>query len=237
MSRSSSVRIWDLPVRLCHWLLVILVAGLYLTGEVGGFDLELPWPGGNTLYLGNMDVHALLGQAVLGVLVFRVLWGFFGSTTARFSDFVRGPASVIRYLRELLSGRIPEARGHNPAGAVMVLLLLLLLAAQAGTGLFASDDFFFEGPLAHRVDSDTSQTLTRLHKLNFNGLLFAIGLHVLASVYYLIRGKNLIGAMVHGRKSEDQLAGAEARPQFAGAWKAWLVAVLAVAAVWGLQEL
>jgi len=234
----DTIRVWDLPVRIFHWLILVLVTLLWYTGEVGGLDLSIPWPGGETLFWGNMDVHMLLGQAVLTLVIFRVLWGLFGSTTARFASFVRGPRVVLQYARASLSGREPPTLGHNPAGTLMVLLLLGLLAAQALLGLFASDDIFSEGPLAHLVSSDTSGRLTELHGLLFNLLLAAIALHVLAAFVYLLRGKNLIKAMVTGHKPAAQLPQDEARDlRFVSSAWALLLLVVSGLLVWSLRLL
>ncbi|SRR5690606_29264448 len=226
---TGSARIWDLPVRLFHWLLVLLFALLWATGRWGGLDLSLPLPGGKTLFLTNMDLHMLFGQAVLALVVFRLLWGVVGSTTARFSAFVRGPRAVLGYLKEVLGGRPPAVAGHNPAGGLMVLLLLVLLLLQSGTGLFANDELFSEGPLAHLVDSATSSRLTALHGRLFDLLLVAVAVHVAANLVYLLRGQNLIRAMVTGRGKvpADMAAGL----RWAPLWLAALLLGVAVLAV------
>ncbi|MBB4286376.1 cytochrome b/b6 domain-containing protein [Roseospira goensis] len=181
------VAVWDLPTRLFHWGLVAALGVAWWSGEEGDFT-----------------VHFIAGHVVVGLLVFRLLWGVIGSQTARFSDFVRGPGAVGRYLRRTFSKAPDDSIGHNPAGAVMVLLLLLMVGVQAGTGLFASENTwaFVSGPLAGLVDGATSSDLTSLHKgVLFNALLVLAGLHVLAAVVYLVvKRENLIGAMVVGRK-------------------------------------
>jgi cytochrome b len=231
------VAVWDLPVRLFHWGLVVLLALLWLTGEIGGLDLDLPLPGGG-IFLANMDLHMLLGQTVLALVIFRVLWGLVGSTTARFATFVRGPAAVMAYLKAIAHGQLPQATSHNPAGALMVLLLLGLLIAQTGTGLFASDDIFSQGPLAHLVSSDTSALLTRIHGLLFYLLLAASAIHVAAVIYYLLRGKNLIGAMITGRKPASSISPEDPTPvRMASPWLALLLLMLAGLAVWALRLL
>lgn len=230
--------VWDLPVRLFHWLLVLLLSLLWVSGQFGGLDLSLPLPGDKTLFLTNMDLHALLGQAVLVLVVFRLLWGVVGSTTARFASFVRGPRAVISYLQAMLRGQTPVTVGHNPAGGLMIVFLLGLLLTQSVTGLFASDDIFFEGPLAHLVASETSAQLTELHGWLFKLLQVAAALHVAAVVYYLLRGKNLVRAMVTGRKPHTLVAAAEvAGLQRAPGWLALLLLLLAGLAVWALRWL
>jgi len=232
----SRLRLWDLPVRLTHWAIVLLLIGLYLTGEVGGFDVQVPGPGEKTWFLSNMDVHALLGQGVFVLVVFRVLWGLFGSSTARFTSFVRSPGAAFAYLRGAAGGRIPHWIGHNPAGAWMVLLLLSLLAAQSVTGMLSSDEFFFSGPLAHLIGSDASESVTRIHKGLFNVLLGAAALHVLAAVVYRLKGHNLIAAMVDGRARFEPEAGTPT-PQFRPWWTAWIALAAAAAVLWALRQL
>lgn len=230
---AEDVVVWDLPTRLFHWVLVALIGLLWATGEIGGLGInwELPW--GGTLFLGNLEVHMLAGEAVLALVLFRLMWGVIGSATARFSHFVRGPGSVLAYLAAVARGETPLFTGHNPAGAVMILVLLAALAAQAGLGLFGNDDIFTEGPLAHLVSKSTSDTLTGLHGALFNVLLALVALHVLAAVYYVVRGKNLVRPMVTGCKPREHLPPGEV-PRMVPAW--WALPVLAIAgvAVWAL---
>ena len=174
-------RVWDLPTRLFHWSLVLLIGLSWWTAETDQDDL-----------------HVWLGYGVLFLLVFRVLWGFLGSSTARFSAFVRGPRAVVEYVRNRF--RWPLA-GHAPLGALSVLALLALLIVQVGTGLFAMDeDGLFGGPLAYLVGIGTSDTLTELHEELFDWLLILIGLHIAAILLYrLALGRNLLGPMISGK--------------------------------------
>jgi cytochrome b len=174
------VQVWDLPLRLFHWSLVILVAFAWWTWKTD-----------------RMEWHRYAGYAVIALLVFRLYWGVFGSATARFANFVRGPGAVWRYIR----GRGDATFGHNPLGALSVLALLAALIAQSVTGLYALDDEGLEsGPLADTVASDTAQQMERWHGLAFDALLALIALHVLAILFYLLRGDNLLGPMIGGRK-------------------------------------
>ena len=176
-SRQRSIRVWDLPTRLFHWLLAAALVGSFVTIKTG----ELLW-------------HALFGQCVLTLLLFRLVWGFIGGRYARFSQFVRGPSAVLNYLR---GG--PVAPGHNPLGALSVIALLGVLLFQAGSGLFANDDIAFEGPLARYVSNAVSSALTTWHRRNEVIILGLVALHVGAILYYrFIRGKNLIGPMIRG---------------------------------------
>jgi cytochrome b len=180
------VRVWDVPVRLFHWSLVGLMVTLFVTAEVMDDGIGL---------------HALAGYAVLTLVLFRTLWGFFGNTRARFVDFVRNPLDVLRYTADLVRGREGYHVGHNPLGGWMVVALLIVVAAQAAIGLFANDDILFEGPLAELVSKDTSNWLTALHEDVFHVLLVMVGLHVAAVVFHkLFRGENLVIAMFTGSK-------------------------------------
>ncbi len=217
MEKPVHQKIWDLPVRLFHWTLVLLVLLLWLTGEFGGFDVTLPLPGKGDTYFSNMDVHALAGQGVFILVFFRIFWGIWGSTTARFGHFVRHPVTVVRELIAMVRGRIHHSVGHNPAGGAMIVILLLLLAAQSITGMFSVDDFFFEGPLAHLVSGDTSESLSEIHHLLFSGLQVLIVVHILAVFYHLVRGHNLIGAMFTGKRPVPQPA---AQLKFSSIWLA-----------------
>ncbi len=199
------VPIWDLPVRLFHWSLVVLLVISWTTAEIGG---------------NAMVYHLWSGYTVLTLVLFRLLWGCWGSTHARFDDFVRGPCAAIRYAQALLHGETPLYPGHNPLGGWMVILLLLALSIQAGTGLFANDDIFIEGPLYPWVSKADSDFLTWIHKFNFDILLILIGLHVLAALFYLFgKHQNLILPMLTGHKSMDR-AFQNPHSHFASLWLA-----------------
>jgi len=186
LAAGRSERVWDLPVRLFHWALVGLIATSWISAEIGG---------------NAMQIHQWSGMSILTLVLFRVLWGFLGSTRARFSDFVRGPRAALRYGRELLRGHAPFFPGHNPLGGWMVLALLASLLLQAGTGLFANDDIMLEGPLAKHISKETSDWLTGIHQVNVIVLLALVGLHVVAALLYLmVRRENLILPMLNGRK-------------------------------------
>jgi len=176
------VPIWDLPTRLFHWALAGLVGFSWWTAETHRDDL-----------------HIWSGMAVLTLLIFRILWGFVGASTARFRNFVRGPRAVFGYLRGDWRGI-----GHNPLGAISVIALLGLLIVQVGLGLISSDeDGLVEGPLAPLVSYATSDWAADLHEDLFNVLLVLIGLHIAAILFYRLRGKRLIGAMVTGRGAAE----------------------------------
>ena len=175
---STKLAIWDLPTRLFHWVLVGLIAFSWWTAEEH-----------------HDDLHMYSGYAILTLILFRILWGLFGSSTARFANFVRGPRAVFGYLRGPWTGI-----GHNPLGALSVVALLTLIAAQVVLGLFATDeDGIMAGPLAGLISLDASETAVELHETLFNVLLAFIALHVAAVGYYFLRGKNLVGPMISGR--------------------------------------
>lgn len=182
MSKPSpaTIKIWDLPTRLFHWLFAIAVIGAVTTVKVGG-----TW----------MDWHLSFGIAALVLLVFRIIWGFTGSRYARFSSFVKGPKTVWTYLHQK---ETTGHAGHNPLGGWSVLALLLVVSVQASTGLFATDDILTSGPLNSYVSSDTASLLTSIHKWNENVLFGLVGLHLVAIAVYAFRGKHLVPPMVTG---------------------------------------
>ena len=181
MSPAGRIGVWDLPVRLFHWAVVLLVPAMWWTAENE-----------------EMEIHILLGQMMLGLVLFRILWGVLGSSTARFSGFVRGPGRMLAYLRGEKGGV-----GHNPIGALSVLAMLLALAVQVGLGLFASDeDGLHQGPLSYHVSAETAETLTERHEMWFYVILALIALHLAAILYYLmVRRDNLVAPMITGTRT------------------------------------
>lgn len=194
---TRSIAVWDLPTRLFHWLLAILVAFSWWSGEQGyGW---MPW-------------HFWSGYGVLTLLIFRLMWGLVGSSTARFSDFLKGPQAALHHLSALFRPGKTNDVGHNPLGGWMVLALLLLLLVQTGTGLFAEDANMNAGPLYLAVSERTSKQLTEIHEVVAKLVLLAIILHVLAVIAYLaIKRDNLIRPMFSGRKQLDLPPGGEPR--------------------------
>jgi cytochrome b len=181
----QTARVWDLPVRIIHWSLLLAVVGAWLTRE-----LEGDW----------FAWHTRFGYAVFVLVVTRILWGFLGTRHARFVHFVRGPRGVLNYLK----GDSKNPAGHNPLGALMILALLSMLLTQAITGLFANDQVFETGPLFGYVTIETSDRLTSLHKQLFDWIVAAIAIHVAAAFFYLwVRRENLILPMITGRKPAD----------------------------------
>lgn len=175
------IQVWDWPVRIFHWLLVVLVSAAIVTALVGG---------------NAMDLHGRLGVALCGLLGFRIVWGVIGTRTARFTHFVRGPGAV----RDYLQGRW-QGIGHNPLGAVSVLALLGLFGFQAVSGLFSNDDIAFNGPLRKLVDKATSDTITGIHHDMLWWMVVLLVLHVGAVLYYrMVKQEDLLGPMVRGWK-------------------------------------
>lgn len=174
--------VWDVPTRLFHWSLVILIVVAWLTAEK------------------QMTIHRGAGYAVLGLLAFRVWWGLAGGSTARFSDFVRGPGAVRAYLKASREGTEGEHAGHNPLGALSVLALLGVVAVQVILGLFAIDEDGFEGgPLSDRIDFDLARQIAEWHELAFRVLQGLVVLHLAAIVFYAVRKRqDLVRPMITG---------------------------------------
>ncbi len=192
------ITVWDLPVRAFHWLIVALITISWVSAEQEKFE-----------------VHFWAGYAVLTLLIFRLVWGVIGSTTARFGHFVRGPRAALANLSEMspAAAAAKPSVGHDALGGWAVMVLLVLVAVQAGTGLFTTDDLFVDGPLASTVSSDLRGTLSMIHRQGFWTMLMPmIGVHVLAiALYIVLRREDLVGPMITGRKSVPA-AIAEAQP-------------------------
>ena len=180
------VKIWDVPVRVVHWALVALIAFSWWSGKEGGLTITY---------------HMWSGYAILTLLIFRVVWGFVGSTHARFADFIYAPRAMLAYARSLTGRRAAVYAGHNPMGGVSAILMLLALLVQAGTGLFSNDAVLSEGPLYRYVAQETGDWMTTIHNYNVYVILALVGVHIFAVLYYLFyKRENLIGAMFTGRK-------------------------------------
>lgn len=207
--------LWDLPLRIVHWSLALLLPALWWTHRAG-----------------KMDLHQTLGYVTLGLLIFRIYWGFAGGSTARFRNFLKGPRAILSYLRILRGDRGEPVVGHNPLGGWSALALLGLLALQVGLGLIAIDeDGIVSGPLADLVSFETSESARDWHERIFNVLLGLVALHVAAILFYLLfKRDNLIGPMLSGRK---RLPAAARPPSFVPAWRAAVGLLLAAGlAVW-----
>ena len=180
-----TLRIWDLPTRLFHWLLVLCIAGAVICVNIGG---------------NLMQWHAYFGYSALSLVLFRVLWGFIGAVHSRFTTFVPSPQRLIAFL----SGKEGSGLGHNPLGSLSVIALLLVVGIQASTGLFTDDDIAFQGPLAKYVPNATVSLISSIHALNSNILFGLIGLHLLAIAYYQwVKREPILMPMIQGDKDVD----------------------------------
>ena len=189
MDHKPRVPVWDIPTRLFHWSVVLLLCISWLSADQG-----------------YMRVHLVSGLTLLALLLFRIAWGLVGSTTARFTNFLHSPRRVAGYLKSLAGGERVFHAGHNPAGGLMVLALIVVLLAQVATGLFANDGVQFHGPLALLVSEDVSTRLTNIHGLVFDLLLILVWCHVVAVGFYLlVKGDNLVWPMITGKKSRAHL--------------------------------
>ncbi|QCK88125.1 cytochrome B [Phreatobacter aquaticus] len=218
LSGPDRVRAWDLPTRLFKWSLVLLVIMAPLAKNFG--DVTLAW-------------HKMNGYAILTLLLWRIMWGFSGSTTARFSTFLAWPWTAFGYGLDVLRGRPRRFLGHNPLGGSMVLLLLVFIGLQGLAGLFVSDDIIVEGPLYAYGSPALRRAAQAFHHAAFPMMLGLIAIHVLANLAYtFLKKEPLIQAMVTGDKPaaayEDAAATEGGSPVLALALLA-----LSIVVVWG----
>ena len=179
------IRVWDLPIRLFHWLLVLCIAGSFISVNLGGNAIQ--W-------------HAYFGYSILTLLIFRMIWGFVGSTHARFVSFVPTKKAVLDYLQ----GSSPRVLGHNPLGALSVFALLFALSVQVTTGLFVDDEIAFQGPFAKYVSSSVVSLFSQIHEANQVVIYTLIAIHIAAIwAYKRFKGENLIKPMINGDKEID----------------------------------
>ena len=211
----EKVRIWDLPTRLFHWILVVAVVGMVVTGNIGG---------------DAMNVHLRLGYLIATLLLFRLLWGVIGGHWSRFASFFPTPARLARYLRGQPSA--DDLAGHNPLGALSVLALLLVLGLQVASGLFADDEIATSGPLTARASSAAVKLASRYHTTLGKLLIIAlVVLHIAAIVWHQRRGRNLVRPMVSGDKPKSQAGDVTASRDDAGTRVLALVLLAVCAAV------
>jgi cytochrome b len=179
-------KVWDLPVRIFHWLLVLAIIGAYVSNRAG---------------VEYFNYHLWCGYTVVVLVSFRILWGIVGTYHARFRNFVRGPIHTLRYGFATLRNREKHYTGHNPLGAVMVIVLLLSLLVHSVLGLFANDEVLNFGPLYGYISNELSIRLTSLHKQIFYWIMGAVALHVLAVLAHRVfKKENLVRAMITGDK-------------------------------------
>jgi len=227
----NNIRVWDLPLRLFHWLLVICVAGAYFCVKSAGItegwlsETGTDW----------MTWHSRFGYAVLTLILFRLVWGIIGPYYSRFTQFVVGPRTIAAYLRAA-----KWTAGHNPLGAWSVIAMLLAFGVQAGSGLFASDDILFEGPLSD-LNPALSRFFNSVHHASEWVLIALVVLHLCAIAYYsLLRRQPLIRAMVTGDIPAEQHLPAEQPAQSqdnaATRLRAAIVLLLCAAIVFWLSQ-
>jgi cytochrome b len=169
---TPTIKVWDILLRTFHWSFAASFAGAWLTAESERFR----------------DVHVTLGYTMLGLIVFRVLWGLVGPRHARFSSFVRGPAAVARYLRSLLTAQPEHHLGHNPAGAVAIVLLLALGLAAIASGWAVYNDIG-----GHWIEES--------HEFLAGTMLAVVGVHLAGvTVASWLHRENLVAGMLTGRK-------------------------------------
>ena len=212
-TKETRLRVWDLPVRLCHWSFALLVPAMWYTAD-------------NSLWYW----HTRLGIVLLAVLIFRIIWGVIGTRTARFAQFVKGPRAVLQYLRG--SGEGAPYFGHSPIGALATITLLTAMFAQVSMGLFAGDPFDgATGPLNHFVGVLTADQPTDWHAQFVCVLLGLVALHLSAIAFYAVaRRINLIAPMINGKRAGA--AGCESNDR--ASWGKALIAALIAAglALW-----
>ena len=215
MSSGIQQRIWDLPTRALHWGLVIAIGFCW-------------WSGTNN----ELEYHVLSGYAALWIILMRVYWGFAGSSTALFKNFVRGPGAIIAYVRTLHWRNTPHTPGHNPLGALSVLALLGVTLTVVVLGLFAVDvDGLFSGPMSLYVTFKKGRHLARLHYQWFEYMLWVIGLHLAAvAFYYVHKRHNLVKPMITGKAQVEE----DMTP--APLWRFVLGAVVISAFVWTVSK-
>lgn len=193
------IKVWDFPIRLFHWLLVIAMAICLYTSYNFSDYYELGFLGDYSA----MEVHQKAGIFILGLMLFRILWGFIGATTARFTNFIKGPNAIASYLAE---GKA-STEGHNPLGALMVIAMLAMIFAQVVTGLFLEDNSYMykNAPFASIVEGDTRTNLKLIHYYGRNILIGLVALHIVAVFVYLFGAKiNLIRPMITGKRELQQ---------------------------------
>lgn len=215
---SGGVRanLWDGPVRLVHWLLVVLIGFSWWASE------------------DHLNWHRWSGYAIIGLVVFRIYWGFAGAGAARFASFVKGPKAIAAYAATVGRRDPATTPGHNPLGALSVVAILAVLLVQVATGLFAVDvDAFEAGPFSDRVSFELGRQIAEWHELSFRVLQALVALHVAAVLFYLVwKRTNLIGAMITGKRTLPSDPGLGGAP----VWRLLVGVVLAGAIAWALSK-
>jgi len=196
----NDLKVWDLPTRVFHWSLVFLIGLCWYTFKIGGVA-KLVGKLGYSGFITDMDIHFWAGYGVIILVGFRLMYGLIGSTTARFTHFIKSPLATFNYLKSLFKRDTKPHAGHNPVGGLSVLALLGLSGAVGVLGLYSNDDILNDGPLLHQVGKEASDHLTYLHGYWFNILLAIVVLHVCAIFFYrFYKRDNLIKPMITGAR-------------------------------------
>ena len=204
--------IWDLPLRLWHWALVVMFGGSWVTAEAG-FD----WT----------TTHFYFGYSALALVLFRLAWGVLGTFHSRYASFIASPKQVIAYLRNTTPAK--PATGHNPIGGWASVFIVLLVGLQASSGLFISDDIFYAGPYNTVVSTSTADWLAGWHHRLFTLIQVAVLMHVLAVSWYTWGKKEgLIQAMFHGKKLQNVASNEEVVSEHRGLRALLLLIIAAV---------
>ncbi|MCC8935894.1 cytochrome b/b6 domain-containing protein [Bradyrhizobium sp. Arg68] len=217
LADTANLRVWDLPVRMLHWSLVIAIAICWWTGLHN-----------------KLEYHVYSGYAVLWIVLMRVYWGVVGSSTSRFANFVRGPKAILDYASTLHRRNTSHTHGHNALGAVIIILMMGLVLAVGILGLFAVDvDGLHSGPLSGYVSFRQGRQLAHLHYYWFTNLLWVIALHLAAVIFYFIyKRQNLIGPMISGKRRGHAR---EADIKNAPLWRFAIGGVGAAALIWAIS--
>jgi len=193
--KKATIKIWDLPTRLFHWGLVIAIATSWIS-----------------MKLENMEVHVISGACVLGLVIFRLLWGIWGASTAQFNRFIPSVKTLIAYFRSTAVEDLQRI-GHSPLAALSVIAMLLTITFQALTGLVADDDVYTTGPLIDYVESEFSEWATGMHSTNSDILLGLMALHIAAILFYkFVKKRSLIKPMITGSSDEYETRGSVSNP-------------------------
>jgi cytochrome b len=217
LADTADLRVWDLPVRIMHWALVIGIGVCWWTGLHN-----------------ELEYHLYSGYAILWIVLMRLYWGFAGSSTARFVNFVRGPKAILDYAGTLHRRDTPHSHGHNALGAISIVLMLGLVLAVVVLGLLAVDvDGLYSGPLSSYVTFKQGRHLAHLHYKYFNALLWVIGLHLAAVIFYFAyKRHNLVTPMISGKRRG---AVGETVMTIAPLWRFAIGGVIVSAIVWAVS--
>ncbi|MGB1201530.1 MAG: cytochrome b/b6 domain-containing protein [Cognaticolwellia aestuarii] len=187
MNKEKMHLIWDLPLRIFHWLLVLSIGASWYTSDQDN---------------GLIEYHLLVGYFALGLIVFRILWGFLGTTHSKFIHFFPSLKKIIAYIQSFKQADPVHYAGHNPLGSLMVFFMLITILLQAVSGLFMDDDIFTTGPYSGSINSSVESVLVYIHRNGFNLILAAIALHISAVIFYeRVKKQALISAIITGKKS------------------------------------